>query len=64
MLLDIFGGRFNAEIRQPGALEVESAKLFAVHLEWALVPVAFDSLPRLGGFFAPPFRVVEHLASR
>ena len=52
MLLDVFGRRFNAHVRQPGALEVESAKLFAVHLEWALVPVAVDSLLRLGGFFA------------
>ena len=64
MLLDVFGGGVDAHIRQPGALEVESAKLFAVHLEWALVPVAFDSLPRLGGFFAAPLRVVKDLASR
>ena len=64
MLFDVFGRRFNAHVRQPGALEVESAKLFAVHLEWALVPVAFDSLLQLRGFFAPPLRVVKHLASR
>jgi hypothetical protein len=64
MLSDVFGGGLNAHVRQPGALEVESAKLFAVHLEWALVPIAFDSLPRLGGFFAPPFRVIKHLALR
>src|ERR1700733_14722100 len=64
MLLDVFGRRFNAHVRQPGALEVESAKLFAVHLEWALVPVAFDSLLRLSRFFAPPLRVLKHLASR
>jgi hypothetical protein len=64
MLLDVFGRRFNGHVRQPGALEVESAKLFAVHLEWALVPVAFDSLLRLSGFFAPPLRVVKDLASR
>ena len=64
MLLDVLGRRFNAHVRQPGALEVESAKLFAVHLEWALVPVAFDSLPQLGGFFAAPLRVVKHLALR
>ena len=64
MLLDVFGRRFNAHVRQPGALEVESAKLFAVHLEWALVPVAVDSLLRLGGLFASSVRVVKHLASR
>ena len=64
MLIDVFGRRFNAHIRQPGALKVESAKLVAVHLEWALFPVAVDSLPRLSGFFAPPLRVVKDLASR
>jgi hypothetical protein len=64
MLLDVFGRRINAHIRQPGALEVESAKLFAVHLEWALVPVAFDSLPRLSRLFASALGVVKDLASR
>ena len=46
----------------PARLRSKSAKLGAVHLEWARFPVAVDSLLRLGGFFAPPFRVVEHLA--
>jgi len=64
MLLDVFGRRFNAHVRQPGALEVETGKFGAVHLEWALVPVAFDSLSRLRGFFAAPLRVVKHLALR
>ena len=64
MLLDVFGRRFNAHVRQPGALEVESAKLCTAHLERNRFTVAVDSLPRLRGFFAPPLRVVEHLASR
>lgn len=61
MLLDVFGGRVDAEFWESGALEVKSAKFFAVDLEWALVPVAFDSLPQLGGFFAAPLRVVKHV---
>jgi hypothetical protein len=64
MLFDVFGGSVNAHIRKAGALEVESAKLLAVHLEWALVPVAFDSLPQFSRGFAPFLRVVKHLASR
>ena len=36
-----------------GALEVESAKLVAVHLEFDLIPRCRHSLVRLGGFFAP-----------
>jgi hypothetical protein len=64
MLLDVLGRRFNAHVRKAGALEVESAKLFAVHLEWALIPVALDSLPQLSRGFSPPVRVVKHLALR
>lgn len=64
MLLDVLGRRFNAHVRQPGALKVESAKLGAVHLEWALFPVALDSLPQLSRGFAPAVRVVKDLTSR
>jgi len=64
MLLDIFARGFNAHIRQPGRLKVESAKFFAGYLEPARLPVAICSLLRLSGFFAPPFRVVKHLALR
>ena len=63
MLVNVLGRRLNAHIRQPGALEVESAKLFAIHLESIRFPVAVDSLPRLSRLFAPPLRVVKHLAS-
>ena len=64
MLLDVFGRRFNAHVRQPGALEVESAKLCTVHLERNRFTVAVDALLRLSRFFAPPLRVLKHLASR
>ena len=64
ILIDVLGRRFNAHIRQSGPLEVESSELFAVHLEWARIPVAFSSLPSLGGGFAPSVRVVKDLASR
>ena len=64
MLIDILGRRLDAHIRKPGALEVESAKLFAVYLEWARIPVALGSLPSFGGGFAPSVRVVKDLASR
>ena len=45
MLLNVFGRRINAHIRQSGALEVESAKLVAVHLESTRFPVAVNPLP-------------------
>ena len=64
MLLNVFGRRFDAHVRQPGALKVESAKLLAIYLEWALFPVAFGSLPRLSGLFTPAIRVVKDFASR
>jgi hypothetical protein len=63
VLIDVLGRRFNAHVRQPGALKVETGQLFAGHLEPVRFPVGVYSLLRLGGFFAPPFRVVEHLAS-
>ena len=64
MLLNVFGRRFDAHVRQPGALKVESAKLLAIYLEWALFPIAFGSLPRLSGLFTPAIRVVKDFASR
>jgi hypothetical protein len=64
VLGNVLGRRFNAHVRQPGAPEVASAKLGAVHLERTRFPLAVNFLLRLGGFFAPPFRVVKHLASR
>ena len=38
VLFNVFGRRFNAHVRQPGALKVEPAKLVAVYLELALIP--------------------------
>ena len=64
ILFDVFGCSVNAHIRKASALEVESSELFAVHLEWARIPVAFSSLPSLGGGFAPSVRIVKDLASR
>ena len=64
MLIQILGRRLDAHVRQTGPLEVESSELFAVHLEWARIPVAFSSLPSLGGGFAPSVRVIKDLASR
>ena len=64
ILINVFGRRLNAHIREPGPLEVESAKLFAIHLESIRFPIAVDSLARLSRLFAPPFRVVKHLSPR
>src|ERR1700722_15892666 len=64
ILFYVFGRSVNAHIRKAGALEVESAKLLAIYLEWALFPVALCSLPRLSRGFTPSFRVVKDLASR
>jgi hypothetical protein len=64
MVIDVFGRRFNAHIRQPGALKVETGQLGAGHLEGARDPVAFNSLPQFSGLFAPSVRVVKDLASR
>ena len=63
MLFDVFGCSFDAHIRKAGALEVETGQLGAVYLERDLFPVPVCSLLRIGGFFAPPFRVVKHLAT-
>jgi hypothetical protein len=64
VLINVFGRRLNAHIRKPGPLEVESAKLFAIHLESTRFPVTVDSLARLGRLFAPPVRVVKNLSPR
>ena len=63
MLIDVFGGRINRHVRQPGALKVETGQLGAGHLEGALYPVTFDSLAQLSRLFAPPVRVVKRLAA-
>ena len=45
MLVNIFGRRINAHVRQSDSLEVETGQLVAGYLESARFPVAVNSLP-------------------